>query len=72
PTPARRDSLARALAASSAPIRVTVWTPERSALEALADVLPARPRASGRPPAEKEISDPDHPTDLAPPPAPHA
>jgi Replication-relaxation len=71
PTPARRDGLARALAASSAPIRVTVWTPQRSALEALAAV-PARPRPSNPPRSQTEIPAPDHPTDLAPPPAPHA
>jgi hypothetical protein len=64
PTPARRDGLARALATSSAPIRLTVWTPQRSALNALADALTARERA--------ETAIADLTNDLAPPPAPHA
>jgi len=63
PTPARRNNLARALASSSAPLRVIVWTPERSPLAALREALP---------PASTNRSIPDDATDLAPPPAPHA
>jgi len=63
PTPARRDNLARALAGSSAPIRVAVWTPERSPLAALGEALPLLHAA---------IPIPDDTIDLAPPPAPHA
>jgi hypothetical protein len=63
PTPARRDNLARALASSSAPLRVIAWTPERSPLAALRDALPL---------ASTNSSVPDDPTALAPPPAPHA
>jgi hypothetical protein len=63
PTPARRDNLARALAESSAPLRVITWTPERSALVAVREALPL---------ARTNRSLPDDPTDLAPPPAPHA
>jgi Replication-relaxation len=63
PTPARRDNLARALASSSAPLRVITWTPERSPLAALREALPL---------ASTNSSVPDDATDLAPPPAPHA
>jgi Replication-relaxation len=63
PTPARRDNLARALIASSTPLRVAVWTPERSPLTALRDAL----RLAGTP-----ASVPNDQDDLAPPPAPHA
>jgi hypothetical protein len=63
PTPARRDNFARALASSSAPLRVIAWTPERSPLAALRDALPL---------ASTNSSVPDDPTALAPPPAPHA
>jgi Replication-relaxation len=70
PTPTRRDHLAHALATSSAPIRVVVWTPQRSPLDALADAHAARPRR--RSPAGAEISRPDEPTAPAPPSAPHA
>ena len=63
PTPARRDNLARALAESSAPLRVITWTPERSPLATLAEALPL---------ARTHRPIPDHQSDLAPPPAPHA
>jgi len=63
PTPARRDNLARALAGSSAPLRVITWTAERSPLAALREALPL---------ASTNHSVPDDATDLAPPPAPHA
>ena len=72
PTAARRDGLAHALAASRVPLRLTVWTPQHSALAALADALPARPRTRGSRAAQAESPAPDNPTDLAPPPAPHA
>ena len=55
-----------------APLRLTVWTPQHSPLEALADALLARPRTSRPPRTPPEIPDPEEPTDLAPPPAPHA
>jgi hypothetical protein len=63
PTPARRDNLARALAGSSAPLRVITWTTERSPLAALREALPL---------ASTNLSVANDPTDLAPPPAPHA
>ena len=60
PTAARRDGAARALAASSAAIAVTVWTAPHSPLRALADTLP--PHLN---------TDSETLIDLAPPPAPH-
>jgi len=63
PTPTRRDNLARVLATSSVPFRVIVWTPGRSPLAALREVLPL---------ASTNSSALDDPTALAPPPAPHA
>ena len=39
PTRARRDGVAAALASSSVPTRVIVWTPQRSPLAALRDAL---------------------------------
>lgn len=60
PTQARRDGVAAALASSSLQIRVLVWTPRHAALAALRDALADRNQRSS-----------DHPTDLAPPPAPH-
>jgi hypothetical protein len=63
PTPARRDNLARALAGSSASLRVITWTTERSPLAALREALPL---------ASTNHSVPEDATDLAPPPAPHA
>jgi protein involved in plasmid replication-relaxation len=75
PTPARRDGVAQALARSSLPIRVLVWTPDRPALPPLRDLLAtpsSRARASRPPLAQLEDFDPDGLIDLAPPPAPHA
>lgn len=72
PTPARRDNLAQALATSSAPIRCVVWTPRLSPLESLLDALAARPPARCARRVTTEIPEPAKPTDLAPPPAPHA
>lgn len=63
PSPARRDNLARALAASSSLFRVIAWTPERSPLAALREALPL---------ARTDSVAPDDPNGLAPPPAPHA
>jgi hypothetical protein len=57
----RRDGVAAALASSSVPTRLIVWTPQHSPLAALRDAL----------------DDPTHefssvrPTDLAPLPTPH-
>jgi Replication-relaxation len=62
PTPARRDNLARAPATSSPPMRIALWTAERSPLAALREALPL---------AHTPFV-PDGSTDLAPPPAPHA
>lgn len=39
PTQARRDGAAAALASSTVPLRVVVWTPQRSPLAALRDLL---------------------------------
>jgi Replication-relaxation len=63
PTPARRDNLAQALATSSVPLRVVVWTPERPPLAALREALPL---------AHAHLSITDDESALAPPPAPHA
>jgi hypothetical protein len=59
PTPARRDNTAATLAASSLPIRVLVWTPERSPLAALRDLL-----------SDLDTSTHDRSINLAPLPAP--
>jgi hypothetical protein len=71
PSPARRDNLARALAGSSAPIHIVVWTPRHSPLEALIDAL-AAPRQSRPPLTESDVPEPEHLSSPAPPPAPHA
>jgi hypothetical protein len=70
PTPARRDSALRAVAASTAPIQVVVWTPRHSAHAALEEALLAasrRARSRGTNHSTLTI-----PIDLAPPPAPYA
>lgn len=70
PTTGRAQGLSEALAASSAPVRVVVWTGERSPLDALRDARSRPARRRDGPPL-LDAFDPDHPTDPAPPPAPH-
>lgn len=67
PTIARQNGATQALAGTSAPIRVTVWTPDHNALEALREPLAQHAHTS-----HDDVLEPLAPPDLAPPPAPHA